>query len=309
MSNEQWAMSNGQWAMVVVGALLPGGSALAQARASEPAKVSQTIAGAEITIEYSRPSLRGRHPDSLFGTQIEWGAIWTPGANNATTLSTSRTIVLNGTAVAAGKYGVWIEVRRDSSWLVHLHPDTARWHLPPPPRGQMIVSIPATPRQADGVRQTLAWEFDNLRAGGGQMRMWWGRTLLPIEIAIESSLGTAVAADVARRYEGAWTETSVRDTTRRRPFTIRYDTASRQLVATGAAGELPQHGTATWGYILLPRSEDIFVVAYTLNGELAQVPEPGQQVYLEFTVENGRATSYVRRNARDQVTANAVRTP
>lgn len=283
--------------------------ALAQVRPSEPATVTQTIGGAVITIEYQRPSLRGRAPDSIFGAQVEWGAIWTPGANVVTTLATNRTILLNGTAVAAGRYGVWIEVRRDSTWLVYLHPDTTKWHLPPPPRGEMLVAIPASPRAADGVRETLAWDFERVVAGNGQLRLSWGRTMLALDVIVESSLRATVEAAAARQVEGAWIETSTRDTTRRRPFTVRYDAATRHLFATGAPGELPEHGVAVWSYMLLPRAEGIFVIGYAINNDLAQVSAPGQQTYLEFTVSNGTATSYIKRNAQDAIIANGARTP
>jgi hypothetical protein len=62
----------------------------AQILASEAATVSQTIDGPALTIDYSRPSLRGRdvHVD-LFGDQIPWGQAWTPGANTATTIEST----------------------------------------------------------------------------------------------------------------------------------------------------------------------------------------------------------------------------
>jgi hypothetical protein len=55
--------------------LVPAGLS-AQMRASERGAVSQTIDGTVITIDYSRPQVRGR--DSLFGGVEKWGAVWTP---------------------------------------------------------------------------------------------------------------------------------------------------------------------------------------------------------------------------------------
>ena len=63
----------------------------AQIRASELAVTRQTIDGTVITLEYSRPRVRGR--PVMFGERgrsiVHWEEVWTPGANYATTLETN----------------------------------------------------------------------------------------------------------------------------------------------------------------------------------------------------------------------------
>ena len=83
--------------------LVPPGEGSAQA-ASELADFTQVVSGTEIEIVWSRPSLRGR--EVIFGRQIPWGEVWTPGANRATTIRFSKDVVLSGTPVPAGRYSV-----------------------------------------------------------------------------------------------------------------------------------------------------------------------------------------------------------
>ena len=59
-----------------------------QIRASELGSVSQVIDGTRISIEYSRPRARGRQ--NVFGGEVKWQEVWTPGANYATTLELSQ---------------------------------------------------------------------------------------------------------------------------------------------------------------------------------------------------------------------------
>src|SRR5512143_914055 len=92
----------------------------AQIRASELATVSQVIDGTEIKLEYSRPRARGR--DSLFGGEVKWNEVWTPGANYATTLEINRDIRLDGHPVSKGKYSVWLVVRQSGPWTMMLDP-------------------------------------------------------------------------------------------------------------------------------------------------------------------------------------------
>ena len=69
----------------------------AQIRASELATVSQVIDGTRISIEYSRPRARGRQ--NVFGGEVKWQEVWTPGANFATTLELSKGLKIDGHAV------------------------------------------------------------------------------------------------------------------------------------------------------------------------------------------------------------------
>src|ERR671912_35798 len=79
----------------------------AQIRASEIGTMSQIIDGTKITMEYSRPRVRGRDP--LFGTRIvRWDEVWTPGANWATTFDVTKDLTLGGQRVPKGKYSMWI---------------------------------------------------------------------------------------------------------------------------------------------------------------------------------------------------------
>lgn len=91
--------------------LLAGFSGYAQkdksARASEPAEVKTTLenGGAVITINYSRPSVKGRE----IGKDLEpmEGKIWRTGANEATIFETSKDVRINGQVLPAGKYGLF----------------------------------------------------------------------------------------------------------------------------------------------------------------------------------------------------------
>ena len=65
-----------------------------------------TIDGANITIEYGRPSVKGRTifgPDGLHKP----GAVWRMGADEATTLTTSKDLMFGTVHVPAGKYTLW----------------------------------------------------------------------------------------------------------------------------------------------------------------------------------------------------------
>ncbi|MFN0181123.1 MAG: DUF2911 domain-containing protein [Gemmatimonadales bacterium] len=177
----QW---QSQAAAVGVGLLWLGTAApaFAQVRASERGSVSQIIDGTLIEVSYGRPQLRGR---IAFGGVVHWNEMWTPGANWATTLSASKSIRLNGRAVPAGTYSVWV-VPTPTTWTFHLHPDPKRYHLQRPRPDEMTVAIPVSPEQGPSVER-LTFSFPELRRDGATLRFEWGTTALSLRIDVEAT--------------------------------------------------------------------------------------------------------------------------
>ena len=66
--------------------------------------VRATIAGTQIAIDYSRPSMRGR---KIFGGLVPWNQVWRTGANAATRFTTSADLVMGGKTVPKGSYTLW----------------------------------------------------------------------------------------------------------------------------------------------------------------------------------------------------------
>ncbi len=179
--------------------------ATAQIRASERSTLSQTIDGTRITIDYGRPRLRGRAP--IFGKVVKWGEVWTPGANWATTLETSRPIALDGHPVPTGKYSVWLVVRQSGAWSLVLDPDHHRYHMKPPDSNTTQIRIPVKPAAAPAT-EVLTWSFPEIRVSGGTLRLQWAETAVTTDLKVSPSYGIAMSKEAAEpflgRYSFAW---------------------------------------------------------------------------------------------------------
>ena len=88
-------------------------------QASQHAVVAQTVYTTVITLEYDRPVARGRE---LFGALVEWDAIWTPGANRATWIDFSKPVTLEGHALQAGRYAIWMVPKEGEPLGDHCRP-------------------------------------------------------------------------------------------------------------------------------------------------------------------------------------------
>ena len=70
--------------------------------AASPAQtMTQTVGLTEMTVEYSRPAMRGR---TIFGDLVPYGKMWRTGANANTKITFSEDVKIGGKEVKAGTY-------------------------------------------------------------------------------------------------------------------------------------------------------------------------------------------------------------
>ena len=181
-------MRIGMRGSVACGALVAGLGIASLAAAQQPdgprpsqlASVTQEVHKTIIAVKYSRPVARGRE---IWGTLVPYGPVWTPGANDATELTVSTDVTINGQKVPAGTYTVWSEPGPER-WTVFLnsahpvfhirHADVADKDLP-----RMAV----TPRQGTHM-ETLAWYFPMVDGRKAELVVHWGMVIVPLAIEV-----------------------------------------------------------------------------------------------------------------------------
>ncbi len=92
-------------------------------RPSPPAKVTGVVNGSTITIDYSKPSVKGR---KIWGGLVPYKEVWRTGANEATTFETSKDIKVEGKVLPAGKYALFT-IPTESSWTVIFNKTSKQW--------------------------------------------------------------------------------------------------------------------------------------------------------------------------------------
>ena len=104
-------------------ALIFANFAFAQKKASPPAEVTTSINGADIKINYSQPSVKGRE---IWGGLVPLNKVWRTGANEATTFETSKDIKVQGKILKAGKYTLFTVPGKDE-WKIIFNTKLGQW--------------------------------------------------------------------------------------------------------------------------------------------------------------------------------------
>jgi hypothetical protein len=142
-------------------------------------KSEWTIDGANLSIEYGRPSLKGRVP----GKDVDpyEGREWRTGADEATTLITSRALKFGDVSVPAGTYTLYtIPVK--GTWQLVISKKTGQWGIPYPKGEDLGRAAMTMGKPAKGAEQLTISVEDTAR--GGTLHIDWGTTRASIPFTV-----------------------------------------------------------------------------------------------------------------------------
>jgi hypothetical protein len=95
----------------------------ADKRASPHDKVTTTVGGKTITIEYGRPFKKGR---DIFGALVPFGEVWRTGADEATTFTCDGDVTIGDLKVAKGSYSLFT-LPKATDWQLIINKEAKQW--------------------------------------------------------------------------------------------------------------------------------------------------------------------------------------
>ncbi|MBA6152739.1 DUF2911 domain-containing protein [Gelidibacter maritimus] len=141
----------------------------------------------KLEVLYNRPYKKGRE---VFGALVPYNQVWRTGANEATTFTTNKTLIVDGISVPKGVYTLWT-VPNDSIWKVYFNTKQYPWGVDEqmrpmrePKYDLLEVDVPVIDIDSTVEQFTIA--FDNT-VDVLKMTMAWDHTKIevPIEISKE----------------------------------------------------------------------------------------------------------------------------
>lgn len=140
-------------------------------RKSKNGKTEGEIAGVAVALEYGRPSVAGR---TVWGELVPYGKVWRTGADEATTITFSKDVEIQGQALAAGTYALFT-IPGEGEWTVIFNKAAKQWGAYEYADAQDALRVQVQPAEGEmvealdfvieGDRVILRWE--KLRVGFG----------------------------------------------------------------------------------------------------------------------------------------------
>lgn len=129
-----------------------------------------TIDGANLSIEYGRPYLKGR----TVGQDVApYAKIWRAGADEATTLKTDKPLTFGNLSVPAGTYTLFA-LPGEKEWQLVISKQTGQWGTDYT-EGQDLGRVPMQVGKAKTAAEQVTWSVDDTPKGA-TLRLEWGTT-------------------------------------------------------------------------------------------------------------------------------------
>ena len=176
-----------RYSLAVVSGLVVGSGVVAQTAqlefpAPSPAcTLKQRIGLTDIEIVYSRPGAKGRQ---IFGGLVSYGEVWRTGANQATTITFSTPVRLNGADVPAGKYALFT-IPGENEWTVILNKNASQFGaFQYDPKADLVRFKAAPVKLAEHV-ETFTIEFNDIRDDSALLDLIWEHTVVPVKFEVD----------------------------------------------------------------------------------------------------------------------------
>ncbi|WP_439132626.1 DUF2911 domain-containing protein [Polaribacter sp.] len=169
-------------------------------------KTTQNVGLTEVTLEYSRPSMKGR---KIFGGLEDYGKVWRTGANENTKLTFSTDFMVDGKTLKKGTYAVYT-IPGKQTWDVILYSDASNWGNPRKwDEEKVAAKVTVTPYKMPMPIETFTITFDDLTNDSAVLGIMWENVYVPFKFEVptdkmvSSSISKTMAGPSANDMYGA----------------------------------------------------------------------------------------------------------
>ncbi len=151
-------------------------------RVSPNAIAGQTIGITEVRMTYGRPHVRGR---KIFGGLVPYDEVWRTGANEATTISFSTPVQIEGNALDAGTYGFFTIPGQDT-WTLIFNETADQWGAYNYDSSKDALRVEVEPETAPK-HEMMSFNFHNVTDSTATAALYWDETRVPFQISTNTT--------------------------------------------------------------------------------------------------------------------------
>ncbi|MDO6744757.1 DUF2911 domain-containing protein [Tenacibaculum soleae] len=173
---------------------------------SPSSKLEQAVGLSDVTVEYSRPGMRGR---TIFGDLVPYGKVWRTGANQNTKVTFSTDITIDGKVLKKGTYALYTKPGK-TSWEVIFYSDANNWGTPKKWDDKKVAL--STTVKADMMPmkiETFTMTIDDITNNSAVLGLLWENAYVgvkfntPTDKAVEASIAATMNGPKAGDYYSA----------------------------------------------------------------------------------------------------------
>lgn len=164
--------------------------------ASPGQRIEQDFGLGTITIKYYRPNTKGR---KIFGGIEPYGTVWRTGANNATVITLTDTIAVEGHILAPGSYSLF-SIPGADEWTIIFNKNTSQWGAYSYDEKQDLLRFKVKPAKLASKVETLTIQFSDVHQEDGVLQILWENT--GINLHLKTDVDKLVIANIQEAMKG-----------------------------------------------------------------------------------------------------------
>ena len=151
-------------------------------QASPVSKLEQRIGLTDVSIRYSRPSVKDR---KIWGNVVPYQTVWRTGANASTIISFSDNVSINGQTLPAGEYSLFT-IPTENEWTVIFNKNTKLWGSDGYKQEEDVLRLNVKPDMNAAFTETMLFAFDNIKIDGADLQLMWANMKLSFRISTDT---------------------------------------------------------------------------------------------------------------------------
>jgi len=161
-------------------------------RLSQHQVVTQTVGLTDIKIDYSRPAVKGR---VIWGGLVPYDQVWRTGANEATQISFSDDVTINGQALPKGTYSLHTIPGKDS-WTIAFNKVAKQWGSFSYDAKEDALRVTAKPEKAP-FTELMEFDFPQVTGDNAVVAIRWENVSVPFTVGAGTTAKVMAAASTA----------------------------------------------------------------------------------------------------------------
>lgn len=173
---------------------------------SPKSKLEQKVGLTDVTIEYSRPGVKGR---TVFGDLVPYGKVWRTGANENTKITFSDDVIIDGKTLKKGTYALYTRPNANV-WDIMFYTDANNWGNPREwDESKVALTTTAKVIPMPMNIETFMIVIDDITSNSAVLGMLWEKTYIgvkfetPTDKGVEASISKVMNGPQASDYYDA----------------------------------------------------------------------------------------------------------
>ncbi|MDQ3072981.1 MAG: DUF2911 domain-containing protein [Bacteroidota bacterium] len=160
--------------------------------------ITQTIGLTDVTVEYSRPSVKGR---VIWGDLVPYNEMWRTGANAATTINFTDDVMIEGQKLPKGKYSLFT-IPTATEWTIIFNKNPNLGGTSGYKQEEDALRIKVKPVTSAEMVETFTINIADVTSNSAILQLAWEKLRIPVKIEVDTK--AKAASNIKSATDNTW---------------------------------------------------------------------------------------------------------